>query len=160
MTKLSQALGSTYQQKRSELKIKNFELGGHVFKVRIPLVSETDQMFLRITNPDLDHIQNNYAQMTASFQKFKDQPSDDFHFTEDDVLIGGRSMREAAKNKTMTEVRIVEYIKLLIPEDPDNSLSDITYADIESEWPMSVQIALVEKIGECIAPTYKETRGN
>ncbi len=160
MTKLSKTLGSMYQQKRNDLKIKSFELGGHTFKVRIPLVIETDQMYLRITTPNPDYIEKNYKQMTIAFEKFKDQPSEDFKFEENDVLIGGRSMREAAKNKTMTEIRIVEYIKLLVPEDPDSSMENISYEDIESEWPMSVQLALVEKIGECISPTYKETRGN
>ena len=69
-------------------------------------------------------------------------------------------MREAAKNKVMTEQRIVEYIRLLVPENPENSLADITYADVEAEWPLNVQLALCEKIGEVISPTYKETKGN
>jgi hypothetical protein len=60
----------------------------------------------------------------------------------------------------MTEARITEYIKLLIPENPENSLVDLTYADIELEFPMSVQLLLCEKIGEAISPTYKEARGN
>jgi hypothetical protein len=49
---------------------------------------------------------------------------------------------------------------LLVPENPDANLDDISYADIESEWPLNVQLALCEKIGEVISPTYKETKGN
>jgi hypothetical protein len=40
------------------------------------------------------------------------------------------------------------------------TLDDLTYAEIESEFPWTVQIALIEKITEAISPTYKETRGN
>lgn len=160
MTKLSEILGSNYEKKRREINIKSFDLGGHQFKVRVPLVAESDAMYLHITNPDEGYIEKIYSQLTESLMKFKDQGGDDFKFTDNDVLISGRSMREAAKNKAMTEIRITEYIKLLIAENPESTLENITYQDIEDEWPLSVQLALADKIGEAISPTYKESRGN
>jgi hypothetical protein len=39
-------------------------------------------------------------------------------------------------------------------------LEDLTYQDIEEEFPLSTQLALVEKIAEVISPTYRESRGN
>ena len=75
-------------------------------------------------------------------------------------MVDGRSMREAAKNKAITEARITEFFKLLVPELDGASLDDLTYKDIEDEFPMSVQLQIVEKIGEAISPTYKESRGN
>ena len=39
-------------------------------------------------------------------------------------------------------------------------MADITYADIEAEWPLSGQVGRVDKIAEVISPSYKETRGN
>jgi hypothetical protein len=69
-------------------------------------------------------------------------------------------MREAAKNKAMTEAKITEYIKLLIPENPQDTMDDITYADIEAEFPLPIQLSLLEKIAEVISPSYKESRGN
>jgi hypothetical protein len=69
-------------------------------------------------------------------------------------------MREAARTKCMTENKIVEFIKLLVPVEEGASMDDITYDDIAAEWPMSVQLLMVEKISEVIAPTYKESRGN
>jgi len=160
MTKLASILGSTYEQKRIEIRIRKFELGGHTFKVRVPLVSESDEIYSRIIEPPLEKIDAIYIAMTSSLNKFKDQASEEFQFTETDIIVSGRSMREAAKNKAMTEARITEYIRLLCAEDPANSLSEINYEDIEAEWPLSVQLALVEKIGEAISPTYKEARGN
>jgi hypothetical protein len=49
---------------------------------------------------------------------------------------------------------------LLIPENEKDSLADLTYEEIEAEFPMAVQITLLEKISEVISPSYKESRGN
>jgi len=48
----------------------------------------------------------------------------------------------------------------LVPSLKYVSLDDITYAEIEGEWPLSVQMEIVERIGEAIQPGYKETRKN
>lgn len=160
MSKLSSALGSSYEQKRREILTRKFELGGHTFKVRIPLVAESDAIYKRIIDPDPVRIDELYEQMAAPLQNFKDQATEEFQFVDNDVLVQGRSLREAAKIKAQTETRIVEYIKLLVPELEGASLEDLTYADVESEWPLNVQLALCEKIGEVISPGYKETRGN
>jgi hypothetical protein len=52
--------------------------------------------------------------------------------------------------------RIVQYIKFLIPET--GSLEDITYEDVENEFPLTVQMTLVEKINEVISPDYKDIK--
>ena len=69
----------------------------------------------------------------------------------------GRSIREAAKNKSTIQHRIVKYIKFLIPED-GQTLKGIEYKDIEEEFPLAIQLTLVDKINEVIAPDYKESR--
>ena len=155
MTRLSSALGTG-----AEFRIKKFELGGHAFRVRVPLVSESDAIHSRIIKPDSAAIDKIYADLTKSLDEFKTLKNEDLVFTENDVVVSGRSMREAATNKAMMEARITEMIRLLQPENPVNTLDDITYAEIELEWPLSVQLALVEKISEVISPGYKETRGN
>ncbi len=160
MSKLSSALGSSYEQKRRDILTRKFELGGHTFKVRIPLVAESDAIYKRIMEPDQARIDELYRQMTEPLEKLKNETTEDFDFQENDILVQGRSLREAAKNKAQTEARIVEYIKLLVPELEGATLDDLTYADVESEWPFNVQLALCEKIGEVISPGYKETRGN
>ena len=159
MTRLSNALGGNYQSKRDDLRIRKFELGGHTFKVKVPLVAESDQIYKRITGPLPEKVETVYQEMVKPLMQFKDQAEDGgFEFKEDDVLVNGKSIKEAARTKVMVEARVVEYIKLLVPEQ--GSMEDITFEDIEAEWPTSVQLMMVEKIGELIAPTYKETRGN
>ena len=160
MTKLGSALGSAYEAKRKELLIRKFELGGHTFKVRVPLVSESDEIYRRISEPGAERIDSIYQSMVEPLMQFKNEASESFKFTNDDVLVEGRSMREAAKAKCITETRITEFIKLLVPEIEGESLADLTYEEIEVEWPLSVQLAICEKIGEVISPTYREARKN
>jgi hypothetical protein len=155
MTRLSSALGTG-----AEFRIKKFELAGHNFRVRVPLVSESDAMHSRIIKPDSAAVDKIYLELTKSLEEFKATENADLVFTENDVVVSGRSMREAATNKAMMEARIVEMVRLLQSDDPANNLDDITYAEIELEWPLSVQRALVEKIAEVISPIYKEIRGN
>ena len=155
MTRLSSALGTG-----AEFRIKKFELAGHNFRVRVPLVSESDAMHSRIIKPDSAAVEKIYLELTKSLEEFKATENADLVFTENDVVVSGRSMREAATNKAMMEARIVEMVRLLQSDDPANNLDNITYAEIELEWPLSVQRALVEKISEVISPIYKEIRGN
>lgn len=160
MTKFSSAFGEKYQTNKKNLLIRSFDLGGHTFKVRIPLLAESDAIYKKVTNPDDATIEKIYEQLTKPLLQFENNQTDGFKFVEGDILVDGRSMREAAKNKAITEARITEFFKLLVPELEGASLEDLTYQDIEDEFPMSVQMQIVEKIGEAISPTYKESRGN
>jgi hypothetical protein len=160
MTKFSSAFGDKYQVNRKNLLIRSFELGGHTFKVRIPLVAESEAIYKKVSEPDDETVEKIYVEITASLRKFETTQTEDFKFTDNDILVEGRSMREASKNKAITEARITEFFKLLVPELEGASLEDLTYADIQDEFPISVQMQIVEKIGEVISPTYKEARGN
>ena len=160
MTKLSSAFGEKYQAKRKDLLTRSFVLNGHTFKVRIPLVIESDAIYKKVSNPDDETIEKIYQEITAPLRQFENNQTEDFEFTDTDILVEKRSMREAARNKAITEARITEFFKLLVPEMEGVTLEDLTYADIEEEFPIAVQMLIVEKIGEVISPTYREARGN
>jgi hypothetical protein len=160
MTKFSTAFGDKYQANRKNLLIRSFELGGHTFKVRIPLIAESDAIYKKVSEPDEETVEKVYQEITKPLRQFENNQTEEFKFIDDDILVDGRSMREAAKNKAITEARITEFFKLLVPEMEGASLEDLTYADIEEEFPISVQMQIVEKIGEVISPTYREARGN
>ena len=159
MTRFADALGTKYQENREKIFTRKFELGGHTFKVRIPYVHESDEIYKRINEPDEVKVAEAYKQMTEPLMALKDQDAG-FTFTDDDVLIEGRSLKEAAKQKVQVEIKITEFVKLLVPELEGASLDDLTYEEIEAEFPMAVQMQLVEKIAEAISPTYKESKGN
>jgi hypothetical protein len=136
------------------LRIKSFELGGHTFKVHVPLSKELDAMQERMTKVDEAAAQARFETITAKFVDGVDGAV----FSDNDIVVDGRSMRELVKTISIVENRIVEYIKLLVPET--GTLEDLTYADIEAEFPMQVQLELVDKISESIQPGYKEARKN
>jgi hypothetical protein len=160
MTKLATLLGSQYESKRKGLFIRQFELGGYTFKVKVPTVAESDAIYERIQNPTDADIEEVYNEIAKPLEQFKDQASEEFQFIENDILVNGRSLRETARLKLTTQNRITEFVKLLIPETDGDSLAELTYKEIEEEFPMAVQIALLEKISEAISPSYKESRGN
>jgi hypothetical protein len=160
MTKLGSAFGEKYQAKRKDLLTRSFVLNGHTFKVRIPLVAESDEIYKKVSDPNEEMVEKIYQEITGPLRKFQDNQTEEFQFTDNDILVEGRSMREAAKNKAITEARITEFFKLLVPEMEGVTLEDLTYADIEEEFPIAVQMLIVEKIGEVISPTYREARGN
>jgi hypothetical protein len=78
---------------------------------------------------------------------------------ENDVIVKDKSMREAAKNKTITENRIVAMVRLLVPEEKDFDMSSVTYEMVEELFPFSVQLELIDLISNTIAPNYKDQKG-
>jgi hypothetical protein len=160
MTKLATLLGSQYESKRKGLFIRQFELGGYNFKVKVPTVAESDAIYDRIQNPKEEDVSVVYEQIAKPLEQFRDKETEQFKFVENDILVEGRSLRETARLKLITQTRITEFIKLLIPENEKDSLADLTYEEVEAEFPMTVQITLLEKISEVISPSYKESRGN
>ena len=53
---------------------------------------------------------------------------------------------------------ITEYVKLLVPESGD--FENLTYEDIEAEFPLQLQFELIEGIVNAIQPGYKDARKN
>ena len=154
MSKLGSALGTKYEENRLSILTRTFELGNHTFKVRIPAVNEIEAIYNYFKTPDEVKVEEAYQLMIKDLQGITTEEG--VEVTDNDIIVDGRSMREAAKNKHVLQYRIVEYIKLLIPET--GSLDDLNYEDVESEFPLAVQLTLVDKINEVIAPDYKEVR--
>lgn len=154
MSKLGSALGKKYEENRLSVLTRKFELGDHTFKVRVPSVQEIEAIYNYFKNPNEDKVEQEYQKMLKEFGGLEEREG--LEVKENDVLIEGRSIRETARNKHILQYRIVEYIKFLIPET--GSLEDITYEDVEAEFPLSVQMTLVEKINEVISPDYKDIK--
>lgn len=154
MSKLGTALGKKYEENRLSVLTRSFELGDHTFKVRVPSVAEIEAIYNYFKNPNEEKIELQYQNMLKEFESLKEKEG--VEVKDNDMIIDGRSIRETAKNKHILQHRIVEYIKFLIPET--GSLEDITYEDVEAEFPLSVQMTLVEKINEVISPDYKDIK--
>jgi len=154
MSKLGSALGKKYEENRLSVLTRSFELGDHTFKVRVPSVQEIEAIYNYFKNPNEEKVEFEYQRMLKEFDGLKEKEG--VEIKDNDMVIDGRSMRETAKNKHILQHRIVEYIKFLIPET--GSLEDITYEDVETEFPLTVQMTLVEKINEVISPDYKDIK--
>jgi hypothetical protein len=154
MSKLGSALGKKYEENRLSVLTRSFELGDHTFKVRVPSVQEIEAIYNYFKNPNEEKVELEYQRMLKEFDGLKEKAG--VEIKDNDMVIDGRSMRETAKNKHILQHRIVEYIKFLIPET--GSLEDINYEDVETEFPLSVQMTLVEKINEVISPEYKDIK--
>jgi 6-pyruvoyl-tetrahydropterin synthase len=147
-------LGSAFNL-NGALRTKTFELGGHTFKVKVPLTSELDEMFARIIQVDEKIVKERLKKMTDALTK---EPIEGVEVTKDDVIVNGASTKETVVSVLQMERKITEYIKLLVPENGD--LSELTYDDIEQEFPLQIQLELIEKITEAIQPGYKDARKN
>ncbi len=117
MNELAQAFGKKFD--KDAVRIKTFEYANHTFKVKIPLTSEYESLLEKANIPNEDLITKYYDEITKDLvsNKTKIKDNKEIVFTDTDVLVSNKSMREAAKNKVLTEQRILALIKLLVPEE-------------------------------------------
>jgi hypothetical protein len=155
MSRLAAAFGKSYESAVAQIRTKTFFIGGHEFKVRIPLTAEMTALQARITQVDPEKARAKFDEMTKGLRV---NPPAGVEITEDDVIIEGKSTKELVNAVLMMENRVIEYIRLLIPVK--GTLDDITYDEIEAEWPLAVQMEIVEKISDAIQPGYKDARKN
>jgi hypothetical protein len=142
----------------NNIRIREFTMSGQSLRVRVPLASEMEAMNERVKNVSWE---DQYKKMTDPIIEKKETfDNEEIQFTDDDVIINGKSTKELAKVAAQTNARIVEMFKLLVPVVDGADLSELTYADIESEFPFSVQLDVSKKIAEVISPGYEETRKN
>lgn len=150
MTKLSSAL-----KLKDSIRIKSFELAGHTFKVKVPLNAELEAMFKRIAEVKEEVVTARLSKMTEALTK---ETIEGVEIKDGDVIVDGKSTKETVVAVVQMEQRIVEYMKLLVPES--GSLDDLSYEEIDAEFPLQVQLELIEKITEAIQPGYKDARKN
>lgn len=161
MNQFANALGKKFVENKDAIRIRSFELGGHTFKVKVPLTADHEAMMERIKIVDDAKIEQYYKELSKSFIDAKEtfKKEKDVEFTENDVILKGTSIRDTAKNKVITENRILELFKLIVPEEKDFDMNTITYEMIEELFPFSVQLQVIEEINEVISPTYKASKG-
>ena len=154
MSKLSEALGKRYEENKLSVITRQFELGGHTFKVKVPSVSEIEKIYDYFKSPVEEDIEKAYQSLIKGFNAEK---SEGVEIKDNDIILEGRSIRETAKNKVLLQYRITAFIRFLIGENGE-TLDQITYEDIEAEFPLAIQLTLVDKINEVISPEYKDIR--
>ncbi len=140
------------------LRTRAFVLGGQNFKVRVPLTSEMEIINKRIS--EIDATKKIEELINPLLEKKGTLESDSIVYLDDDVLVDGKSVKDLAKMTAQTEQRILEMVKLLVPEMEGANMEELTYEEINNEFPFAVQLELMKKITEVISPGYEETRKN
>lgn len=161
MNQFAQALGNKFVEQKEAIRIRSFEFAGHTFKVKVPLTSEFELIQKDMDNVDENIVNKYYDELSKELINNKDKSKSDneIDFQDNDIIIKGKSLRDAAKNKALTEKRITTLFKFLVPEQKDFDMNTITYDMIEELFPFSIQMELISLIGDTISPNYKETRG-
>ena len=140
----------------NSIRIRTFTMSNQTLRVKVPLVSEMEAMTKRVNSADWQYKYDEFAK--PLLEKKDALESEKIEFTDNDIIVDGKSIKDTAILAAQTNARIVEMFKLLIPVTGD--LTNLTYAEIESEFPFSVQLEIAKKIGEVISPGYEEIRKN
>lgn len=161
MNNLASALGKDFQKKKEAVRVRTFELGGHTFKVKVPLTAEFEVMQQRMKEMPEDRLDKYYKDIVKDLEQYRNttEPNIQVEFTEDDVIVEGKSMKEAAKNKLIAEQRITEMFKLLVPEEDGFDMNTITYPMIEELFPFPIQMQVIEEISKVISLNYEGGKG-
>lgn len=156
---LEKAFGAKFN--KDAVRVKTFDYNGHTFKVKIPLTKEYETILETANKVDEEKVEKYYNDLVKDFVNNKDNIPEELGvtFTDDDVILKDKSMREAAKNKLLTENRILALIRLLVPEEQGFDMQTVTYEMVEELFPFSVQLELIDLISNTITPTYKEQKG-
>ena len=70
MSKLASALGKKYEENRLSVLTRKFELGEHIFKVRIPSVQEIEAIYNYFKNPNDVEVEKAYQEMIKFIASF------------------------------------------------------------------------------------------
>jgi len=156
MSQFAAALGADFIKHKDMVRTRSFEMGGHTFKVKIPLTVEFEAMQKRMDHVDAEKAETYYQNLAAPVL-MADDPN--IEKTKDDILVDGRSLREMARNKVQMQNRITEMFKLLVPAEQGFDMGTITYEMVEELFPFPIQMQIVEAITKVISPGYEAEKG-
>ena len=139
----------------SSLRIKAFTLNKNKFEVKVPLNGELEIINKRIYEVSEEEIKPRLEKMS---EVFKNSNESNVVITENDIVVDGKSIKETVTSVIYMERKITEYFKFLIPGE--GNFNDITYEDIDAEFPLQIQFEMLEAISSVIQPGYKEAKKN
>lgn len=139
----------------SSLRTKAFTLNKNKFEVKVPLNVELEVINKRIYEVSETEIKPRLEKMSEAF---KTSTADNVVISENDIVVDGKSIKETVTSVIYMERKITEYFKFLIPTE--GNFDNITYEDIEAEFPLQIQFEMLEAIIAVIQPGYKEAKKN
>jgi len=160
MNQFANALGKRFIENQELVRTRSFEMNGHIFQIKVPTTLEFEAITERIKQINQDKVNKYYSDLSKAFiENQVDFEKEGVEFKDDDVFIKNRSLKETAKNKVITENRITEMFKLIVPEDKTFDMNTITYEMVEELFPFSIQLEVVDHITKTISPSYESAKG-
>jgi hypothetical protein len=154
--KIQDKFGKSFQRQTHT----DIEFAGHLLKVYLPTRKEMLRLEEKIKNPPDALISEEYEKLYATFQKlYKINQSVDAEFLDDDVIVEGRSLREAAKFKAQELMREIALVNLVGFEEGDEMFA-LSYEDISDTFSEAQIKHLVNLIQKAVNPDYETTEKN
>lgn len=154
--RLQDKFGSAFQRQ----KYADIDFAGHALKVYLPTRKEMLELEGKIKNPPDALLEQEYAKLVDTFEKlYKINKTVEVERKDDDIIVDGRSLKEASRYKAQEIMREIALINLVGFEE-GQELFALSYEDISEAFSPAQIKHLTELIEKAVNPDYKEVEKN
>lgn len=154
--KLQDRFGSAFQRQ----KYADIDFAGHLLKVYMPTRKEMLELEGKIKNPPDALVEQEYAKLVETFEKlYKLNQSVSVERKDDDIVVDGRSLKEASRYKAQEIMREIALINLVGFEE-GQELFALSYEEISESFSPAQIKHLTDLIEKAVNPDYKDVEKN
>jgi hypothetical protein len=154
--KLQDRFGSAFQRQ----KYADIDFAGHPLKVYMPTRKEMLELEGKIKNPPDALVEQEYAKLVETFEKlYKVNQSVSVERKDDDIVVDGRSLKEASRFKAQEIMREIALINLVGFEE-GQELFALSYEEISESFSPAQIKNLTDLIEKAVNPDYKDIEKN
>lgn len=166
-------LGAGYEAIRAAARFKTIKVNLNdvqfELRVRVPVKREMEAIQQAVASVDKALVDKLYRGMADPLLKTVEEAGEGFldainqekqtiTIKDDDIEVGGTSVRRVAELSAIWQTQVEKYFALL--ESQTGEPINETFDQISDEFPESVIKEIVGKIDEAIRPNYKDTKKN
>jgi len=154
--KLQNRFGKSFQrQTHAEI-----DFAGHKLQVYLPTRKEMLGLEEKIKNPPDALIDQEYDKLTQTFEKlYRINQKVDVEFEEGDIVVEGRSLKEAARFKAQSIMQEIALINLVGFQEGDEMLA-LSYEEISETFSEAQIKYLIDLIQKAVNPDYEAVEKN
>jgi hypothetical protein len=154
--RLQDKFGSAFQRQ----KYADIDFAGHPLKVYLPTRKEILELEGKIKNPPDALLEQEYTKLVDTFEKiYKINQSIAVERKDDDIVVDGRSLKQAARFKAQDIMREIALINLVGFEE-GQELFALSYEDISESFSSAQIKHLTDLIEKAVNPDYEEVEKN
>lgn len=154
--RLQDKFGSAFQRQ----KYADIDFAGHPLKVYLPTRKEMLELEGKIKNPPDDLLEQEYTKLVDTFEKlYKINKTVEVDRKDDDIVVEGRSLKEASRFKAQEIMREIALINL-VGFEKGQELFALSYEDISESFSPAQIKHLTDLIEKAVNPDYKEVEKN